>query len=193
MDEWHIDVCVGASQKCLGAPPGLAPVAVGQRAWEIMKAKPQRSHGWYLNLEVWQWHAKEWWDWHPFPVTMATSNVLALREGVRSLISDGLDARINRYTELANRLRAGIQRLGLQLFAPEECLAPVLTGIRSPDGVLSGDIVDYLYREHGIKIAGGLGAELRDRIFRIGHMGPRITERDIDAVLEGLASFFKDS
>ena len=189
MDEWGIDLCVSASQKCLGAPPGLAPVAVSQRAWDIMASKPQRNHGWYLNLQTWQQHATDWKDWHPFPVTMATNNVLALRAGLRSLLAEGLAQRYRRYGELACQLREGIKRLGLQLFAPEERLAPILTGVLSPDGIPSGKIVSYLYMEHGIKISGGFGEGLQDRIFRIGHMGATITGEDIDAVLNGLAAF----
>jgi alanine-glyoxylate transaminase/serine-glyoxylate transaminase/serine-pyruvate transaminase len=189
MDEWGIDLCVSASQKCLGAPPGLAPVAISQRAWDIMASKPQRNHGWYLNLQTWQQHAADWKDWHPFPVTMATNNVLALRAGLRSLLAEGLAHRYQRYAELARQLREGIRALGLQLFAPEEYLAPILTGVLSPDGIPSSEIVSYLYAEHGLKISGGFGEGLQDRIFRIGHMGATITGEDMDAVLNGLAAF----
>jgi alanine-glyoxylate transaminase/serine-glyoxylate transaminase/serine-pyruvate transaminase len=191
MDELEIDVCVGASQKCLGAPPGLAPVAVSARAWEIMRARPQRNHGWYLNLQVWQEHKEAWADWHPFPVTMATNNVLALRAGLQSLLAEGLDARFERYARLAARLREGLRQLGLKLFAADEQSSPLLTGVCSPEGVSSGEIVRYLYEEHRIKVAGGMGAELRERIFRIGHMGATISEADIDGVLSGLAAYLK--
>ena len=189
MDDWGIDICMTASQKCLGAPPGLAPVAVSPRAWAIMDRKPQRSHGWYLNLQTWRHYATEWNDWHPYPVTMATNNVLALRAGLQSLVADGLDRRFQRYRDLARRLRDGLRRLGLELFTAEDQTAPILTGVRSPDGIPSSQIVNYLYEEHDIKISGGIGDELKDKIFRIGHMGAAITEADIDAVLEGLAAF----
>jgi alanine-glyoxylate transaminase/serine-glyoxylate transaminase/serine-pyruvate transaminase len=109
MDDWAIDICVSASQKCLGAPPGLAPIAISQRAWEIMDAKPQRNHGWYLNLQTWRQFAGEWAEWHPYPVTMATNNVLALKTGLRSLLADGIEERIERYTQLALRLRDGVR------------------------------------------------------------------------------------
>ncbi len=191
MDEWHIDVCVGASQKCLGAPPGLAPVAVSSRAWEAMNAKPKRGHGWYLNLQTWQRYDEAWGEWHPFPVTMATNNVLALRAGLESLLAEGLETRIERYARLAHRLRDGVRQLGLQPFTPDEEMAPILTAVYCPEGISSGEIVRYLLEEHDIKIAGGLGQELKDRLIRIGHMGATVSEEDIDAVLDGLAGFLR--
>lgn len=192
MDAWGIDLCISASQKCLGAPPGLAQVAVSSRAWDVMASKPQRNHGWYLNLQVWRDHAQRWADWHPYPITMPTSTILALRASLRNLVAEGLANRIQRYTWLARRLRSGLNDLGLRLFAPEEYLAPVLTGIMSPDGVPSSQIVNYLLEEHHIQITGGFGDEMKERIFRVGHMGPLISEQDIDAVLAGVGMFLRN-
>jgi alanine-glyoxylate transaminase/serine-glyoxylate transaminase/serine-pyruvate transaminase len=70
-------------------------------------------------------------------------------------------------------------------------MAPILTAIYCPDGTSSGEIVRYLLEEHDIKIAGGLGQELKDRLIRIGHMGATVGEEDIDAVLDGLADFLR--
>jgi alanine-glyoxylate transaminase/serine-glyoxylate transaminase/serine-pyruvate transaminase len=189
MDAWNIDICVSASQKCLGAPPGLAPVAVSNRAWEIMKAKPNRGHGMYLNLETWRHYSEDWADWHPFPVTMATNNVLALRAGVRELLEEGLEAMMERYRYLALRLREGVRQLGLEPYTSDEHLCPVATAVYGPEGVSTGEIVSFLLEKHQIKIAGGLGEGLKDRVFRVGHMGPSTNEQDIDDVLEALADF----
>ncbi len=192
MDEWKIDICVTASQKCLGAPPGLAPVAISQRAWEVMDSKPGRSHGWYLNLQTWRKFAQDWGEWHPFPVTMATNNVLALRASLKSLLADGLERRIERYTDLARRLRKGVRALGLEPLTPDDQLAPVLTAVYGPEAVHTGKIVRYLHAEHGLKISGGLGEGLAGRIFRVGHMGPMVGEADIDQVLAALGAFLQE-
>lgn len=192
MDDWGIDICVSASQKCLGAPPGLAPVAVSPRAQQIMQAKPERGHGWYLNLQTWSRYAEDWADWHPFPVTMATNTVLALRVALKRLLADGIEARIRRYTGLAMRLREGVRHLGLKPFTPDDRLAPVLTAVCSPEGISSSEIVRYLHETRNIRVSGGLGGGLKDRVFRVGHMGPMVGEADIDAVLEGLAAFLAD-
>jgi aspartate aminotransferase-like enzyme len=69
----------------------------------------------------------------------------------------------------------------------------VLTGVVSPDGIPSSAIVNYLLDEHGIKITGGFGDEMREQIFRVGPMSPVISEQDIDAVLDGVGAFLKRS
>jgi alanine-glyoxylate transaminase/serine-glyoxylate transaminase/serine-pyruvate transaminase len=193
VEEWGIDLCVTASQKCLGAPPGLAQVAISPRAWQIMASKTQRNHGWYLNLEIWQQHAQKWSDWHPYPISMPTNLVLALRASLQNLLREGIPNRMQRFQRLASRLRGGMRDLGLRLFVPEEHLSPVLTGVVSPDGIPSSAIVNYLLDEHGIKITGGFGDEMREQIFRVGHMSPVISEQDIDAVLDGVGAFLKRS
>ncbi len=191
MDEWGIDICASASQKCLGAPPGLGPIAVSPRAWKIMESKPDRGHGWYLNLETWRRFADEWGRWHPHPVTVATSNIYALRVGLRKLLEEGIEQRVKRYTKLALRLRKGVRALGMEPLTPDDQLAPVLTAVFAPDGVVIGELVGYLREEHDIMISGGLGEGLKDRVFRVGHMGPTVTEGDIDEVLLALRAFLE--
>ena len=188
MEEWHIDLCASASQKCLGAPPGLSPVAVSASGWQTIDRKSNRDHGWYLNLKIWRQYAKEWADWHPFPITMATSNVAALNTSLKILMKEGLDRRIKRFHKLALRLRDGLSRIGMTPYTPEKLMAPVLTAVYSPERIPSSRVVDYLLESHSIKIAGGLGI-LKDRVFRIGHMSPNISEMDIDEVLSALKDF----
>ena len=191
MDEWGIDIVASASQKCLGAPPGLGPIAISPRAWKIMESKPDRAHGWYLNLETWRRFANEWGPWHPHPVTVATNNIYALRTGLRTLLEEGVDRRIERYTQMAMRLRNGVRALGMEPLTPDDQLAPVLTAIFAPEGVKIGELLGYLRDEHSIMISGGLGKTLKDRIFRVGHMGPTVTAGDIDDVLGALRAFLE--
>ncbi len=188
MEKWGIDMCLSASQKCLGAPPGLAPVAVGPRGWEAIDRNPHKGHGWYGDLRVWKKFATEWWDWHPFPVTMPTSNILALRQGLQQLLEEGISQRLERYRNLAVMLRNGLRRLSMSPFTPDEIMAPVLTAAYCPPGVAASDIVAYMEKERCIKISTGLG-KLKEKMIRIGHMCPSITEADIDEVLQGLAAF----
>ena len=189
MDAWSIDLCASASQKCLGAPPGLAPVAVSSRGWEIMERNKNIGHGWYLNLGVWRQYAHDWGDWHPFPVTMATNNLCALNVALHNLSGEGIACRMKRFRELALRLRVGLRRIGMQPFTPDEKLAPVLTGAYGPQGVPTSRIIDYMAEVHHIKIAGGLGPQLKDKIFRIGHMAPGLSTDDIDEVIDALAGY----
>jgi alanine-glyoxylate transaminase/serine-glyoxylate transaminase/serine-pyruvate transaminase len=189
MDDWGIGLCASASQKCLGAPPGLATVAVSPAAWSLIDRGPDKGHGWYLDLRVWRKFATEWASWHPFPITMATNNVLALRVGLQGLLAEGLEPRMKRYRALALRLRHGLRRIGLNPYTPDELLAPILTAAYGPPGVPTGEIVSYMAEVHHTKIAGGLGAPLVDKIIRIGHMSPTVREADIDDVVQQLAGF----
>jgi alanine-glyoxylate transaminase/serine-glyoxylate transaminase/serine-pyruvate transaminase len=188
VDEWRIDVCASASQKCLSAPAGLAMVAVSRAMWSQIE-RP-RARGWFMNLNVWRHYAREWADWHPHPGTMPTNVVLALRQGLRELVADGLDQRLMRYRSLAKRLRTGLVELGMPLVVPDEFSAPVLTAVWVPEGTTSTEIVAYVMREHGIQITRGFGA-LRDRVCRIGHMGSQVDEALIDALLAALRDFMR--
>jgi alanine-glyoxylate transaminase/serine-glyoxylate transaminase/serine-pyruvate transaminase len=190
MDEWGIDVCTSASQKGLGGVPGLAIVAVGPRGWERIVNQAERPRSWYLDLRRWQWYAENWGDWHPFPVTMPTSVVLALRAALQSLLKEGLEARFKHYNVLAARLRNGLKSMGFTLFADESLMAPVLTAVNCPPGSTSEQIGRYLETEHNIKITTGFGP-YKNTVIRIGHMGGAINEADIDGLLAGLAEWNK--
>lgn len=188
MDEWGVDLCPTASQKCLGAPPGLAPVAVSQRGWEAINRNPNKAHGWYGDLRVWKWYATNWGDWHPYPITMATNNIAALNVSLEQLLKEGIPQRMKRYRRLALCLRDGLRQIGMQPFTPDEMMAPILTAAICPPGVTSGEIVSFMETERHIKISGGLGS-LKEKIIRIGHMSPILNEGDIDEVVAALEAF----
>ncbi len=188
MDDWNIDLCASCSQKCLGAPPGLSPVAVGKKGWEIIERNSNINHGWYLNLNIWRRYSIEWADWHPFPITMATTNVVALNTSLKKLLADNINTRIERNFLIAKRLREGLRKINFLPYTPDSLMAPVITAAYGPKGIPTSRIVNYLAEDHGIKIAGGLGI-LKDKIIRIGHMSHSLTENDIDEVLEALKDF----
>jgi len=190
MDDWGIDLCATASQKCLGSPPGLAPVAISEFGWESIEKNKHSKHGWYLNLRTWKQYAEDWADWHPFPITMATNNVTALHTSLEDLLEEGIENRLSRYRNLALRLRRGLRKIGMPPLTPDEIMAPVLTAAYGPGGIPTSEIVDFLGEKHGIKIAGGLG-KLKNKVFRIGHMSPSVSEDDIDEVLYALDDFNK--
>lgn len=190
MDEWGVDLCCAASQKCLGGAAGLAPVAVGARAWDAMDQRARAPRSWYLDLLEWRQAARDWAAWHPYPVTMPTHLILALRAGLRALVADGLANRFAYYRALAERLRLGLRELNLAPLVADEYAAPVVTAVCAPPDVPSNDMVAFLESAHHIKISGGFGA-LANKVFRIGHMGPTITFQDIDAVLAGLDDFMR--
>ncbi len=191
MDEWGIDICVSASQKCLEAPPGLAPVAISPRAWEIIERKEDYPCGFYLNLRVWRQYAEEWGDWHPYPVTMATNLVLALRAALDRLEAEGLDGRIARYRDAACFLRARLRDLGFTMFVDGEAASSTITAVRRLPEMDVARLITFLQEKYRIRISGGLG-ETRGEIFRVGHMGKAASREYADLLIEALTDYLKD-
>jgi alanine-glyoxylate transaminase/serine-glyoxylate transaminase/serine-pyruvate transaminase len=185
IDDWGIDVCVGASQKCLGAPAGLAPVAVAPSAWPIIERR-RSPRGWYLDLLTWRALSARDAAWHPHPVTMPTNAVRALRQALHELRDEGLAARADRLRSLGDRVRAGLRSIELEPLAADPVAAPVVTAFRTPAGSMASDVVGYVEREHGIRIAAGAPGPRTSDLVRIGHMAPSVSERDIDDVITAL-------
>jgi alanine-glyoxylate transaminase / serine-glyoxylate transaminase / serine-pyruvate transaminase len=192
MDDWGVDLCASASQKCLGAPPGVSPVAVGPGGWEFINRDQKKGHGWYLNLALWRKFAHEWAHFHPFPTTQATNIVVALQKSLENLLREGIENRVARFERHAAHLRGELERIGYRLFTPAELSAPVLSAVWGPPGVPTSQIVTYLAEKHALKISGGFGAPMVDKIIRIGHMSPGIKEEDVDQVLTALEAFLAE-
>jgi alanine-glyoxylate transaminase / serine-glyoxylate transaminase / serine-pyruvate transaminase len=188
-DAWGIDLCVSASQKALGAPAGLGLVAVSDSAWAKIGGRADDvPRSWYLDLKRWQWYVENWADWHPFPVTMPTSVVLALRAALRSLLREGVAARRRRHAAMAAHLRGALVEMEMPLFAAESQMAATITAAYCPPGITSIDIRDYLLREYNLQITTGFGP-FKEGVIRIGIMGGALTLGDIDRLIEGLRAF----
>jgi len=187
VDEWGIDVCGTVINKCLACPPGVAPISVSPRAWEQIKRKGDRSHGWYLNLETWRWYAANW-PWHPTPVTLPTNNIVALLTSLRQIMEDGLDAHYAHFAQAAHRVREGLRHLGFEMFAADDHASPLITAVRSLPGMDVSDFQKYLQREHQILISGGLD-DLFGKIFRVGHIGKAASPAYVEAFLAGVEAY----
>ena len=187
-DNWGLDLCASATQKCLGALPGLAPVSVSPKAWKLIDRPSEIGHGWYTNLCTWREYATEWGDWHPTPVTMPVNLVNGLLVSLEQLIAESIPSRMARYQSLAMQLRNGLREAGMPPFTNDEDLNPVLTAAYPPVGIDSGAVVNYLLDKHHIQISGGLG-HLKPKIFRIGHMSPVISDNDMTHLIQALKSF----
>lgn len=172
-DEWGIGIGVSASQKCLGCPPGLAPIAISPEAWALIERG--RVPGWYLNLRTWKEYAREWGSWHPHPVTMPTGLMRALHRTMSEILAEGLDRCVARHSEVAHALRRALRQLGLEPFVVNEREAMnTVTAVKGHAQVPASALVRALKEEHQILVGGGL-ERLAGQIFRIGHMGPTAT------------------
>src|SRR5262249_60847243 len=110
VDDWRIDACYSGTQKCLSCPPGLAPVTFSPAALEAMDRRKTKVRSWYLDLSLIRnyWSADRVYH-HTAPVNMT----YALREALRAVLEDGLDARIARHRQNHLALRAGLEAIGV--------------------------------------------------------------------------------
>ena len=163
MDAWGIDVMVSGSQKGLMLPPGLGFCALSDKAWEHTKRSTLPKYYFNITEEAKSVRKNE------AHYTPAVSIVLGLREVLRMLEAEGLPNVFKRHDRLARATRAGVEALGLGLFAKSHP-SPAITAVVAPKGIDSEQILAAFSKNYNITIAGGQG-EMKGKIFRLGHMG----------------------
>jgi len=171
-DDWGIDLAYSGTQKCLGVPPGLAPLTVSDRARERLV---KRSPSWYLDLAMigdYVGSARRYH--HTAPVSM----VYALHAGLGVLLDEGLEASWARHDECGRLLREGLEGLGFRLFAEEGHRLPQLTTVWLPEGTDDAAVRRTLLDRFGIEVGGGLGP-YAGRIWRVGCMGHTARPRNV--------------
>jgi len=167
VDDWGIDICYSGSQKCLGVPPGLAPVTISDRALGVVAERKTPPASYYLDLSL----IKEYWgEAHVYHHTGPMSMVYAMQEALRIVKEEGLEARWARHALNGSALWAGLEALGLVLHAEVGRRLPSLTTVRVPEGVDDAALRGRLLNEFNIEIGGGLGP-LKGDTWRIGMMG----------------------
>ncbi len=189
VDRVDIDVCYSGSQKCLSAPPGLAPITFGARALEVIAARRRPPSSWYLDVSL----IRGYWTGVPrtYHHTGPCSMVYALREALRIVHEEGMAARYARHRVNAAALSGGLQAMGMHFVPAEGVWSPTLIVPRVPDGVDDARVRSRLLSEYGIEIAGGLG-ELRGRAWRIGLMGFSSQRRNILLLLAALGRLLRE-
>ncbi len=170
VDAWGIDVIIGGSQKALMIPPGLAYLAVSERAWQ--RAESARSPRYYFDLRRERKAAAK----GESAYTPATALIAALgaaldylRQGGDGSLVAGRDRLIAGAELCAQMTRAAVAALGLRLFAPA-APASALTAVVPPAGLDSGKVVAGLRENFGAVVANGQG-EMKGKLFRIAHIG----------------------
>lgn len=182
VDQYGIDVCYSGTQKCLSCPPGLAPITFSERAIQRLRARGRKVQSWYLDMSLIEkyWGAERHYH-HTAPISM----IYALREALRLVREEGLEARWRRHELNHRAFVAGIEAMGLEMFVAREHRLWSLNTVRIPEGVddqrLRKDLLDHF----NIEIGGGLGP-LKGRIWRVGLMGAGSTPENVMLVLEAL-------
>jgi alanine-glyoxylate transaminase/serine-glyoxylate transaminase/serine-pyruvate transaminase len=182
MQEVGIDIAYSGSQKCLSAPPGLAPLALGPRAIEVLKNRKTPVANWYLDMTL---LLKYWGPDRTYHHTAPINMNYALYEALRMAAEEGLEARFARHRANAQLLWDGLADLDLVPHVPLEHRLPPLTTIRLPEGVDDAEVRRRLLEEYNIEIAGGLGAG-KGKLWRVGLMGHSSRRENVVMLLAAL-------
>lgn len=181
VDGWGVDIAYSGTQKCLGVSPGLAPFTMNERARSRRVATPR---SWYLDLgmigdytagAIRKYH-------HTAPIAM----VCSLHAALGAVLEETLEAAWARHMECGALLQEGLQKLGLELWAPEGARLPELTTVVVPGGVDEALVRRHLLERFGIEIGGGVGP-WAGKIWRIGCMGHTARVRNVTLLLAALA------
>lgn len=186
VDEWQIDALYSGTQKCLSCPPGLAPVTFSPKALAVIEQRKTKVQSWYLDMSmVKRYWGEERFYHHTAPISM----IFALREALRLVLEEGLDARFVRHERMHQALKAGLASLGMDYLPKDGERLPMLNCVKVPPGIDEAKLRKFLLAERGIEIGGGLG-DLKGKVIRIGLMGensrPEAVAACLDALEDGL-------
>jgi len=171
-----MDVVITGSQKCLSAAPGLTILSISKDAWNKICNRTVPIASFYCNLGIW----KDWYENKSFPYTPPISNIYGLSEAIKRLNSD--DNLLVRHKKIASATRESIRSSGLELYSLEG-YSNTVTAVVVPDGISSDDIFNNMINNQNIMIAGAFDI-LKDKVFRIVHMGENCREEKVYITLK---------
>ncbi len=167
VDEWGVDAGYSCSQKCIGAPSGLAPVTFSDRAIEVAANRKHPVRTWYLDISLLDQY---WGPERVYHHTSSSTLNYALLEALLLMEEEGLQNRLARHLKNHKALVAGVEAMGLEMLVAPEHRLPTLNTVRIPDGVDDAKVRGYLLETFSLEIGGGLGA-LKGQVWRVGLMG----------------------
>lgn len=183
IDAWGVDIAYSGTQKCLGVPPGLAPLTVSARALERLVERPS---SWYLDLNLLARYVNdESGQGRVYHHTAPVAMVAALHAGLGVLLDEGLPASWRRHAACGDLLQTGLEGLGLDLLVKPDDRLPELTTVKVPDGVDEAAVRRELLSNYGIEIGAGAG-RLAGKVWRIGCMGHTARRRNVLTLLAAL-------
>jgi len=167
VDAWDVDVAFTASQKALSASPGVAPITLSQLALDTLSKRKSPVGNWYMDLTAIQ---KYWGGSRNYHHTAPVHLNYALREALRIVAEEGLEARFARHQRNVEQLWEGLEELDLEMLVRRENRMHTLTTVKAPPGADADQVKQRLLDEYNIEIAGGFGP-LAGKIWRVGLMG----------------------
>jgi aspartate aminotransferase-like enzyme len=182
MDQWGIDVGLTGGQKALSSIPGVSLCAFSQDAWSTVERRPQpRPHWCYDALR-----AQRFWGAQQYHYTAPVPGVLALHEALRLVAEETLEKRFRRHEMSSQALQAGLEAMGLTLFAPKDVRLASVVAISLPDGIDSARLREYMTKVFRVEISGAFGLN----IVRIGQMGEQCRSHNLFKTLYALGMSF---
>ncbi|MEW5893337.1 MAG: alanine--glyoxylate aminotransferase family protein [Pseudomonadota bacterium] len=184
IDQWGIDAAYSGSQKCLSCTPGLSPVTFSERAIAKVRARKTPVQSWFmdLNLVLGYWSGEGRRTYHH---TAPINPLYGLHEALVILAEEGIENAWARHRAMHERLKAGLEKLGLRFVVPEAARLPQLNAISIPAGIDDAAARSRLLNEFNLEIGAGLGA-LAGKIWRIGLMGYSARPENVDYCLQAL-------
>jgi alanine-glyoxylate transaminase/serine-glyoxylate transaminase/serine-pyruvate transaminase len=176
---WGVDIAYSCSQKCIGAPSGVAPLAVSGAA----RARLVSCRSFYLDLKL----LEDYWVGRKYHHTMCSSLIYALREALLMIEEEGLAARYARHERHHKALVTGIEAMGLSLLPPPRERLWTLNTVRVPSGVEEAAVRRTLLTSFNIEVGAGLGP-LAGKVWRVGLMGASSTPQTLLQFLAALES-----
>jgi len=167
VDGFGVDAAFSGSQKCLGAPCGVAPITFGPRALEKIAARKKPVPSIYFDL---LWLEKYWGSEKAYHHTAPIQTFFAFDVALAGILAEGLEQRFERHAAAHRALAAGLAAMGLELLPPPAARLPMLNAVVLPAGLDEAALRKRLLLHHSIEIGSGLG-ELKGKIVRVGLMG----------------------
>jgi alanine-glyoxylate transaminase/serine-glyoxylate transaminase/serine-pyruvate transaminase len=168
IDREKIDICFSGSQKAISAPPGMSPITVNTGVEELMRARKSPVPSWYFDFTpiMTMWGGERTYH-HTPPISL----IYGMREALRLVLEEGLEARWERHRNNQQALVAGLEAMGLEMFVPDQADRLItVTGVKIPAGIDDRKVRLQLLDEFNIEIAGGFGP-VKGKIWRVGLMG----------------------
>ena len=187
VDAWGVDLGSAGTQKCVGCPSGMAPLTYNARAEQAIVSRKTPIISNYFDLaQLQRYWSPERLNHHTLP----TSMTYGLREALRLIVEEGLEARWARHQRVGEALKRGLEAMGIQLFGDSAHRLPMITAMMIPEGVPDEAGRARLLEEFGIEVATAFGP-LRGRIWRIGTMGYNAELSTVLRVLTALESVLR--
>jgi alanine-glyoxylate transaminase/serine-glyoxylate transaminase/serine-pyruvate transaminase len=189
VDGWDLDVCFAGTQKCIGAPPGLAPITFGPRAMEAIHARKVPCQSWYFDMSLVETYWGDKGGGRAYHYTAPSNALFGLHEVLRLVLIEGLEKRWARHQLHSRALMAGLATLNLQPFAQEGHRLWQINAVSVPSGVDDQAVRTRLLRDYNIEIGAGLGP-IKGQVWRIGVMGYSATRANVLLLLSALEDIF---